>query len=187
MRTWIRPPPGVYLTAFESRFQTICRRRSGSPGTIASASSDASMMIPFAAAESRTVSIASRTIAASATGCARIFSRPFTMPEKSRMSSTMRACACPFRSMASMAWREVAVVDGVAVECRRPAEDGVQRRAQPVRDGRQKVVLHPARHFGVPARAPLAGQRLLEPRPCWRSEVLGVWRALANTTTPRRA
>jgi hypothetical protein len=33
IRTWMRPCFGVNFTAFIIRFQTICRRRSGSPET----------------------------------------------------------------------------------------------------------------------------------------------------------
>ena len=41
------------------------------------------------------------------------------------------------------------LVERVLREHVRPAEDGIERRAQLVRDDRQELVLHPARRFGL--------------------------------------
>ena len=50
-RNWTFPPRGVNLIAFDSRFQTICWRRSASPITAAATGSKMlSMRIPFASA-----------------------------------------------------------------------------------------------------------------------------------------
>ena len=54
-----RPPFGVNLTAFESRFHTTCWRRAGSPAIRpVSVSSTVCSRIPFASAAGRTISIA---------------------------------------------------------------------------------------------------------------------------------
>ena len=90
-----RPPRGVNLIALESRFQTTCCRRPGSPETTPAidASCDSSAM-SFASAARRTVSIAASTTEARSTGRASIRSFPETMRETSSRSSI--SCAWSF-------------------------------------------------------------------------------------------
>ena len=67
MRT--RPPRGVNFTAFETRFQTTCCKRSGSPCTgTASGGNAVSSATPLASAAGRTTSTAVRTTGARSIG-----------------------------------------------------------------------------------------------------------------------
>ena len=101
-RIWIRPPRGVNFAAFDSRFQTTCCSRSGSPDTMpALGSRTLSMAMPLAPAAGRTTSMAARITSVSSIGRTSRRSFPALMREKSRMSSIRRPCARAFRPMVS--------------------------------------------------------------------------------------
>ena len=69
-RTCTRPPFGVNFTAFDSRFQTTCCRRSGSPETGPTRGSRiVCMRTPLASAAGCTVATALSTIRGRSTGC----------------------------------------------------------------------------------------------------------------------
>ncbi len=98
----MRPCFGVNFTAFIIRFQTICRRRSGSPETGPTCGSKAvSTRMSFASAAGVTVAMASCTTSGNSTAC--MFNRilPETTRETSRMSSTICVSAAEFLSIVS--------------------------------------------------------------------------------------
>ncbi len=102
--TVTRPPFGVNLIPLESRFQSTCCSRSGSPITAGSSGSiRASSVTVLASAAGSTASIAARTTAGRRTGraCSRSF--PVTMRETSRRSSMSWPSVLVLRSMASSA------------------------------------------------------------------------------------
>ncbi len=133
-RSSTRPSRGVNLTALASRFPMICCRRSGSPQNSAeSGESSQTSCTPLASAGGRTASSAERT-----TACRSVFfmltrSLPAVMRETSRMSSTSCVCARALRSMVRL--------HRSGAQHPRPAEDGVERRAQLVRHGGEEFVL----------------------------------------------
>ena len=102
IRASTRPPAGVNLTAFESRFQNTWRSRSASP-FIRGGSPDTvrSSVISLASAAGRTVSIASRRIREITTGCRRRRSRPVMTRDTSRTSEISCACDCALRATIS--------------------------------------------------------------------------------------
>ena len=98
------PPRGVNLIALDSRFQTICCRRSASPDTGAvSGSITVSTRTPLASAAGMTVAIASRKIPGRSTGSTFRRSRPATIRETSRTSSMICFSDVALRSTTSHA------------------------------------------------------------------------------------
>ena len=102
--TSTRPPRGVNLIAFESRFQITCCNRSASPRTRPAAGSmSRASVIAFASAAAVSESVAASTTGPSSRERQSSCSLPVTMRETSSRSSTRRAWARAFRSTASMA------------------------------------------------------------------------------------
>ena len=103
-RRLTRPPRGVNLIAFMSRFQITCCNLLGSPLTRQLASSSSvSIGIPFASAAGRSASIAACTIGATLSGRTSSWRLPVMMRETSRRSSMSRACERALRSIISSA------------------------------------------------------------------------------------
>ena len=102
--TCTSPPRGVNFTALESRFETICCSRSGSPrmGT-ATSGSETSSLTPLASAGGRITSTAASIAGASSTGRSARRHSPETIRDTSRRSSISWACALALCSMAARA------------------------------------------------------------------------------------
>ena len=129
------PPLGVNLIAFESRFQTTCCSRLGSPEIgPAPGSSSFSSRMPFASAAGRTVSIAASTKATGSTGWMSRRTLPDVMRLMSSRSSISWVCTRALRSIVSSPLCSSASLLGAAPQDLRPAEDRAQRRAQLVRE-----------------------------------------------------
>ena len=105
-RTSTRPPRGVNLMAFDSRFQITCWRRSASPSTgLASGAIETSRRIPLASAAGRTLSSAASMMRRRSTGLKSSRSLPVMMRETSSRSAISCACARALRSIVSSASR----------------------------------------------------------------------------------
>ena len=128
---------------------------------------ETSSAIPLASAAGRTVSRAASMMRRRSTGLKSSRSLPVMMRETSSRSSMSCACARALRSMVSRARAAAAGVELARAQQLRPAEDGVERRAQLVREGGQELVLDAVGLLGLPARRLLedeqAGPLLLGP------------------------
>ena len=136
------PPRGVNLMAFDSRFQTTCCRRPGSPEIGPAAGSRMrSTRMPLASAAGVTVSIAASMNESGCSGC--MSSR--SLPEMMRLMSSRSSMSCVWtralRSIVSRPARSSSALRAGEAQHLRPAEDGVQRRAQLVRQRGQELVL----------------------------------------------
>ena len=103
-RTCTRPPRGVNLTAFDTRFETICCTRAGSASTMPAAPSrDITKSTPLACAMGFEVSTPASTMGARSIGRGLMRSLPLTMRDTSSRSSMSWPCSCALRSMVSSA------------------------------------------------------------------------------------
>ena len=145
-RTSIAPARGVNLIAFESRFQTTCCSRVGSPGHLrdVAATIDARARGPSHPRRARRVSSASSTHAGEVDRLESSRSLPVMMRDTSSTSSMI--CACDVRVALDRLERAAGRFLGRAApdaQHARVAKDRVQRRAQLVRQRRQKFILQP--------------------------------------------
>jgi hypothetical protein len=102
--TCTRPPRGVNLMAFDSRFHTTCWSLTGSPATVTTpVSITLRSVTPFASAAGRTASTAASMKEFGSTGRTSMRSLPVMARDTSRRSSMSCACARALRSMVSKA------------------------------------------------------------------------------------
>ncbi len=151
--TSIRPPLLVNFTELFNRFHTICCRRSGSPEMGPTRGSNAVATVrPFAADAGRTASTAAWITIGSST--LRMSSRQ--MPcDHARHVQQIFDELCLRTRIALDDFERVGVlllVEIAASEQPHPPEDGVQRRAQLVRDGGDELVLAAIEGLGFATR-----------------------------------
>jgi hypothetical protein len=109
-----RPPRGVNLIPFATRFHTTCWRRAGSPETGPACESRTEWTrTPLASAIGLSDSRADSIAVAGMRGWTSSRIVPVMMRETSRRSSMTRACARAFRSITSTAWRSRASLRSV--------------------------------------------------------------------------
>ena len=100
--TSTRPPLGVNLTAFETRFHTTCWMRTASHEVpLADGSSCTFNVMPRASAAGRTASTPALITSVNSQGRMSTRSLPETMRDTSRTSSMSCTCALVLRSMTS--------------------------------------------------------------------------------------
>ncbi len=100
-----RPPRGVNLIAFDSKFQTTCWSLTGSPGIeIAPVSITFWTRTPFASAAGLTASTAASMNVFGSDGRTSMRNLPVMIRETSSRSSTSCACALALRSIVSRAF-----------------------------------------------------------------------------------
>ena len=139
--TEMRPPLGVNLTAFDSRFHSTCCRRVASASTLASRTCQAVCIDSFfASAAGRMLSSAASSTGTSGSASSSTCSLPVVIRDMSTRSFTSCACAWALRSISSSACWRAPFAEMVVEQHARPPENDVQRRAQLVRQGRQELV-----------------------------------------------
>ena len=159
-RTW--PPGGVNLIAFESRFQTTCCSRLAIAEHLAGVVGDRwRSRIARASAAGLSAETTVSNTAAIDTGWMSSRSLPEVMRLTSSRSSIRRACARALRSIVAAALATSTAPALRPAEQVGPAEDGVERRAQLVRQRGQELVLHAARPLGLDARLALGREQRL--------------------------
>ena len=140
------------FTALDSRFQTTCCNRAGSPVTGPASESNILMI---------------RTPLASAAGMDRRQRRVDDLGEAHLLDVEAEGSRDDPREVEQVldelgldlgipvdrveALLDVLVVELAGTEQSRPADDGVERGPQLVREGREELVLHPAGHLGLGA------------------------------------
>ena len=149
-RTWTRPPFGVNFTALDSRFQTTCCSRSGSPETGPTRGSRiVCRRTPLASAAGCTVATALSTIQ-------RQIHRLHVEPDLARddardvehVLDDLRQRVA-LRSSVSRPRSALSPVSSAAAQQPGVAEDRVERRAQLVRQHREELVLQPVGVAGL--------------------------------------
>ncbi len=138
------PPAGVNLTALESRFQATCCSRLASPetGPTRGIHGRSRRRTPLASAAGRTVAMALLDDRGHLRRAGRSsVSLPVTIRETSRTSSTIWVSHFALRSSVTIAAVGLTARDDSRPQQLRVADDGVQRRAQFVREHGQELVL----------------------------------------------
>ena len=169
-RPRLRPPRGVNLTALDSRFQTTCWRRSGSPLARAASGSSRRSTLDALGVGGGADGVDGGLDRLDQVHAAATFSRslPVMMREMSSRSSMIWPWARALRSMAGHGAPEARLVELAVAQEPGPAEDGVERRAQLVGDGAQELVLErgwPPRPRGAPPARWRRGRAILLQRP----------------------
>ena len=130
-RTCTRPFFGVNFTALDTRFQTTCCRRPGSPDTGPTRGSTiVCTRTPLASAAGWIVATALSTMSGSSTGCTSKRILPDTIRETSSTSSTICVSHVAFRSSVSRPAGGLVAGQDAAAQQPRVADNRIQRRAQ---------------------------------------------------------